>query len=115
MDEERFKTTYPAIGNFLDSVIRPDVDGDNLLEMLHRVMRHGHPEATKNLVEEFKRLAEDRSFGAKELARIFNEDVMKPHRIIRKGNARAMLRTLSEYMIYLYDVEEVRGSSKWVS
>ncbi len=46
-----FAERYPRLHHFLETVLRPEVDGDNLLEMLHRVMRHWHPTFVEELVD----------------------------------------------------------------
>jgi hypothetical protein len=106
-----FAARYPRLHHFFETVLRPEVDGDNLLEMLHRVMRHWHPAFVEELVEELGRLAADDDLTPAELAEQFSRDVEDGYRVVTEANARAMVRTLAEYTAYLYGHEGVRGTS----
>ncbi len=112
MDDELFAASYPNIWNFLDSTLWPDVDSYNLFVMLHRVMKHGHPDGTAQLVEEFKRLSGDDRVDASRLADLFGRELPPIYQVVNIQNAKQMIYTLAEYLEYLRDVEGVRGTPR---
>lgn len=101
MTDADFRERYPAIWHFLDTVIRPDVDGYNLLEMLDRVLRRAHPDRAERLVAEFQALSRDETVSPEDLEMIFGIDLESPYRIVHRANARDLIYTLSEYLQYL--------------
>lgn len=114
MNLTKFSATYPTIAHFLATNIYPEADSYNLIELLHRVMKHGHPENTKNLLLEFKHINEDFDFSNRDLAEIFNANIPPEYTLFSEDNARVAIRILSDYLSYLYEEEDVRGSSKWL-
>lgn len=108
-----FDSEYPLITNIFKAYIRPDVDTANLLITLHTVMKDSPPAMAMGLVEEFSRLTEDIEMNNADIVQQFNEEVPKEYRVMVGSNTRQLLRTLSEYVTYLYEIEGVRGSKKW--
>jgi hypothetical protein len=100
---------YPQLFNFLETTLWPDVDGVNLLELLHRCMRHGSAENVSRLVEEFERIADDHRFSVDELVSMFTTGVPVTVHPVTKESARSFTRMLGFYLRYLYDVDGVRG------
>ena len=79
----------------------PDVDSDNLLEMLHRIMKHAPIHYTGRLVDEFAQLAEDVRADRNYLTGLFNREISAKHKVINKDNAREMILSLAEFLCYL--------------
>jgi hypothetical protein len=107
--EERVAQEYPDIAQFVRTTLWPDVDGHNLLELLHRVLRHWDPAFALGLVEDLERLSEDDSFTPGELADLFSRDLSPRFVMLDEHTAKAVVRVLAGYLRYLYDVEGVRG------
>jgi hypothetical protein len=107
MTDAEFSQRYPVIWDFLDTTIRPDVDGYNLLEMLDRVLRRAHPDRAKRLVAEFESLSRDHTISPEDLETIFNIELESPYKIIQRANARDVIYSLAEYLRYLLDTVRV--------
>lgn len=105
MTDAEFRERYPAIWHFLDTVIRPDVDGYNMLEMLDRVLRRAHPDRARRLVAEFQTLSRDEALSPEDLETIFSIDLESPYLIVHRANARDVVHTLAEYLQYLLETE----------
>jgi hypothetical protein len=106
---ESFASSYPRLHHFLETVLRPQVDGDNLLELLHRVMAHWHPTFVAELVDELGRLTDDEQLSDGDLAEQLTREVDERYRIADAGTARAVARCLAEYAAYLYG-QGLRGT-----
>ena len=115
MTRSQFSAAYPAISHFIDTHLYEEADSHNLIELLHRTMKHGHPENASKLVSEFKRLSKDASFLNSEIAEIFNAYIPADYHVFSEDNASAVLKTISEYIDYLYNEEGLRGSKKWLT
>jgi hypothetical protein len=108
--EARVLDAYPDLAQFLRTTLWPNVDGDNLLELLHRVMRHWNPAFVRGLVADVERLSGDESFTRSEIVDLFSRDVAAKYVMLDEHTAHAVLRVLAGYLRYLYDVEQVHGT-----
>jgi hypothetical protein len=111
MGDAEFKNSYPTLWDFLETTLWPDVDNDNLFEMLHRTMKFGPAEWTKRTVEEFQKLSDDDRFDRVYLAELFNREIGSRYRVFSQDNARELLWTLAQYLRYLYNEEGVQGKN----
>jgi hypothetical protein len=107
--EQRFSEQYPSLYHFLEVNIWTGVDGYNLLEMFHRVMRYSHHDEVRNLVLETQRLVSDTSLADSAIVELFNRDVPAEFQIMNAPNCRALLNTLAGFLTYLFDVEHLQG------
>ena len=104
---------YPLITNLLECYIRPEVDTYNWMITLHAVMKDSPAAMAAGLVKEFDSIAHDSSFSAADIAREFNKEVPDTHKIMTEHNAHQILIMLHEYIVYLYEVEGLKGNEKW--
>ena len=107
--EARAGAAYPDLTHFLRTTLWPGVDGWNLLELAHRVMRHWNPTFARGFVRDVEGLAADASFSDAELVELFSRNFPADWVVLDEHTARAVLRVLAGYLRYLYDVEHVRG------
>ena len=61
-DEERLRLDYPVLYDFLYTTLWPGGDGTNVINLLVRVAWFGHPDRTRQLIDELKRVAEDAEY-----------------------------------------------------
>jgi hypothetical protein len=109
--EQRLFGEYPALSNFFDTVVWPRGDGDNVFELVHRVMRHWHPDFVKQLVRDLETISGDGLFSSEDLAGFFNRSLPTDWQLVDADNCRTFLRTLSGYAGYLYREDGVRGTT----
>lgn len=109
--ERRLFGEYPALSNFFDTVVWPRGDGDNILELVHRVMRHWHPDFVKQLVRDLETITGDGLFSSDDLAGFFNRRLPTDWQLVTPENCRTFLRILSGYAGYLFNEDNVRGET----
>src|ERR1700722_17052876 len=109
--DERLAAEYPTLRNFFQTVLWPGADGDNLLELLHRVMRHWHPQFVSALVTELDHVSRDGTFTVAELVGYFSRGVPADRVFIDAGNCRPALRVVAGFVRYLHDEDGVRGEA----
>ncbi len=107
--EAHVKENYPSLADFLETVMWPDVDSDNLFEMLHRVMKHWHPDFVRQLVIDVKQISEDTLLADDQIVELFARDIPERYRVVVAQNCRALLWSVGEYLQYLYDEEMLHG------
>lgn len=94
---------YPSLFNFLDTTLWLDVDGVNLLELLHRTLRHAAPPRASQLVDEVEALANDRRLSDAALAELLTRGVPPAMHAVTPESARSFVRMLGGYLRYLRD------------
>lgn len=100
---------HPQLFNFLETTLWLDVDGVNLLELLHRTMRYSPSANAQRLVEDLERLVDDTAFSDEELTSLFTTGVPVAYHAVTTESVRSFLQMLAEYLRYLHDVDGVRG------
>jgi hypothetical protein len=105
--ETRFKSKYPVLFDFMETTLWPDVDGFNPIALLHQMAYYGHPEYSKNLIDNLKAISQDDSFENEEISSLFNrEEIGHPYEVVNPGNAKDFCFSMSEALVFIVSLKK---------
>lgn len=108
--DDDLRERYPALYEFFSTTLWPDVDGDNLLELLHRVLAHWHPERVRSIVAELGQLREDTLLDDEDLVEVLTRRTGARPGIVDAATCRPFLDMVAGFAAYLHDEGGLRGA-----
>ena len=99
--EEQLRRDYPVLHDFLYTTLWPASDGTNVINLLVRVTWSGHPDRSRQLIEEFKRIANDAEYSPRRLSELFNEEIHHP--LVNPENAKLFCASMAETLEFVVE------------
>lgn len=105
-NEERLGLDYPVLYDFLYTTLWPGSDGTNVINLLVRVAWFGHPDRTRRLIDELKRVADDAEYPPQPLSELFNQEIHHP--LVTPDNAKLFCVSMAETLEFVVERREAQ-------
>jgi hypothetical protein len=104
--ESRLKAGYPKLSHFLEDFLWQEADGNNPIELFHRVVYFGSQEYAGKWVEELKAISHDDAFSNEDISRLFNKNESgHPYEVVNTENAKDFCFSMSESLAFILSLK----------
>jgi hypothetical protein len=95
--ESRLKAGCPKLFHFLEDFLWQEADGNNPIDLFHRVVYFGSQEYAGKWVEELKAISHDDAFSNEDISRLINKnEAGHPYEVVNKKSAKDFWFSVSE-------------------